>query len=74
MNLAIRGIDSSPVLWNSREGLFLSFLVEKGIASRNTASKYLKQLEEIGVLEEEKVRGSFSNYFAWSKAALSFLS
>ncbi len=35
------------------------FLVEKGIASRNTASKYLNRLEEVGVLEREKVGKEF---------------
>jgi Fic family protein len=30
-------------------------LVEKGIASRQAASRYLKQLVEIGVLEERAV-------------------
>lgn len=32
-----------------------AFLVENGIASRNTASKYLNRLEEIEILEKEKV-------------------
>ena len=33
-----------------------SFLTEKGIvSSRNTASKYLKELERLGILESEKV-------------------
>ena len=32
-----------------------AFLVERGIASRNTASKYLNRLVEIGILEKEKV-------------------
>lgn len=32
-----------------------AFLVENGIASRNTASKCLNRLEEIGILEKEKV-------------------
>ena len=32
----------------------ISFLVDAGIASRNTASKYLNQLEEIGILEKEQ--------------------
>jgi len=36
-----------------------AFLVEKGIASRNTASKYLNQLVEIGILEKEKVGNEF---------------
>ena len=35
------------------------FLVEKGIASRNTASKYLNRLVEIGILEKEKVGNEF---------------
>ena len=33
----------------------ISILEEKKIASRNTASKYLKKLEEIGVLDSEQV-------------------
>ncbi len=33
----------------------ISHLVESGIASRNIASKYLKELESIGVLKSEKV-------------------
>ena len=33
----------------------ISHLVENGIASRNVASKYLKELESIGVLKSEKV-------------------
>jgi len=32
----------------------ISFLVEADIASRNTASKYLNELESIGILEKEK--------------------
>jgi Fic family protein len=36
-----------------------AFLVEKGIASRNTASKYLNRLVEIGILEKEKVGNEF---------------
>jgi len=36
-----------------------SFLIEKGIASRNTASKYLNRLVEIGILEKEKVKSEF---------------
>lgn len=32
----------------------IEFLVENGIAERRTSSKYLKQLEEIGVLESFK--------------------
>lgn len=36
-----------------------SFLVEKGIASRNTASKYLNRLVKIGILEKEKVGNEF---------------
>jgi len=32
----------------------ISFLVDAGIASRNTASKYLNELEEIGILEKEQ--------------------
>jgi Fic family protein len=36
-----------------------SFLIEKGIASRNTASKYLNRLVEIGILEKEKVVNEF---------------
>ncbi|MHA1146601.1 MAG: Fic family protein [Candidatus Helarchaeota archaeon] len=36
-----------------------SFLVEKGIASRNTASKYLNRLVEIGILKKEKVGNEF---------------
>ena len=33
----------------------ISFLTEEGIASRNTASKYLKRLVSIGILELEKI-------------------
>ncbi len=36
-----------------------AFLVKKGIVSRNTASKYLNRLEEIGVLEKEKAGKEF---------------
>ena len=36
-----------------------AFLVEKEIASRNTASKYLNRLVEIGILEKEKVGNEF---------------
>ncbi|GBE55140.1 adenosine monophosphate-protein transferase SoFic [archaeon BMS3Bbin15] len=36
-----------------------AFLVEKGIASRNTASKYLNRLVETGILEKEKVGNEF---------------
>lgn len=36
-----------------------AFLVEKGIASRNTASKYLNKLTKIGLLEKEKVGNEF---------------
>lgn len=36
-----------------------AFLVEKGIASRNTASKYLNKLTKIGILEKEKVGNEF---------------
>ena len=37
-----------------------AFLVEQGIASsRNTASKYLNRLVEIGILEKEKVGNEF---------------
>jgi Fic family protein len=32
----------------------ISFLVEAGIASRNTASKYLNELDKIGILEKEQ--------------------
>ena len=32
----------------------IEHLVDRGIAERRTASKYLKQLEEIGVLESYK--------------------
>jgi Fic family protein len=33
----------------------ISHLVENGIASRNIASKYLKELESIGILKSEKI-------------------
>ncbi len=36
-----------------------AFLVEKGIVSRNTASKYLNRLKEIGILEKEKAGNEF---------------
>lgn len=36
-----------------------AILVEKEIASRNTASKYLNKLVEIGILEKEKVGNEF---------------
>jgi Fic family protein len=36
-----------------------AFLVERGIASRNTASRYLNRLVEIGILEREKVGNEF---------------
>jgi len=39
----------------------IAFLVDKGIASRNTASKYLGALEKIGVLKKEQ-SGSESLY------------
>ncbi|MCP4179621.1 MAG: Fic family protein, partial [bacterium] len=34
----------------------ISYLVEAGIGERRTASKYLKALEEIGILESFKVK------------------
>jgi len=33
----------------------ISFLVDEGIASRNIASNYLKELEKIGILKKEKI-------------------
>ena len=33
----------------------ISFLVDAGIAKRQTAAEYLQQLEKIGVLESRKV-------------------
>jgi Fic family protein len=36
-----------------------AFLVERGIASRNTASRYLNRLVDIGILEREKVGNEF---------------
>ena len=33
----------------------IAYLVDAGIASRNTASKYLTELEEMGILEKEQV-------------------
>jgi len=33
----------------------IEFLVQHGIAERRTASKYLKQLEEIGILMSRKI-------------------
>lgn len=36
-----------------------AFLVERGIASRNTASRYLNRLVEIGILEREKAGNEF---------------
>jgi len=36
-----------------------AFLVDKGIASRNTASRYLNRLVDIGILEREKVGNEF---------------
>lgn len=36
-----------------------AFLIEKKIASRNTASKYLNKLEEIGILEKEKIGNEY---------------
>ncbi len=36
-----------------------TFLVERGIASRNTASKYLNAICDIGILEKEKVGNEF---------------
>ena len=33
----------------------ISVLIDKGIASRNTASKYLAKLEELGILRKEQV-------------------
>ena len=35
------------------------FLVQRGIASRNTASDYLNELVDIGILEKEKVGTGF---------------
>jgi len=35
------------------------FLVDNGIASRNTANKYLNRLVDIGILEKEKVGKEF---------------
>jgi Fic family protein len=37
----------------------ISFLVESGIASRNTASKYLNRLADIGILEKSQVGNEF---------------
>ncbi|MDI9394543.1 MAG: Fic family protein [Euryarchaeota archaeon] len=36
-----------------------AFLVERGVASRNTASKYLNRLVDLGILEKEKVGNEF---------------
>jgi Fic family protein len=36
-----------------------AFLEEKGIASRNTASKYFNKLVEIGIVDKEKVGNEF---------------
>jgi Fic family protein len=35
------------------------FLVQRGIASRNTASDYLNELVDIGLLEKERVGTAF---------------
>ena len=37
----------------------ISFLVDGGIASRNIASGYLKELEKIDVLKKEKIGKEF---------------
>jgi len=42
------------------------FLVERGIASRNTASDYLNELVDIGILEKEKL----GNVFIYKNIAL----
>jgi len=36
-----------------------AFLIEKGIASRNTASKYLNKLTEAGILDKEKIGNEY---------------
>ena len=33
----------------------IEFIVQNGIAERRTASKYLKQLEDIGILTSKKI-------------------
>lgn len=37
----------------------IAFLVKEGIASRNIASSYLKELTKIGILKREKIGNEF---------------